>query len=53
MDLPEYSRISGLKLAGPAFADMLLVFEFLHNFGETLGFGNKIIFMQGEPNDCF
>lgn len=36
--LPEYSRISGLKLSGKAFADILMVFEFLHNFGETLGF---------------
>lgn len=36
--LPEYKRITGLKLAGKAFADILMVFEFLHNFGETLGF---------------
>ncbi|XP_059475219.1 bromodomain adjacent to zinc finger domain protein 2B-like isoform X2 [Neocloeon triangulifer] len=37
-DLPALSRITGLKLAGEAFADTLMVFEFLHNFGETLGF---------------
>ncbi|XP_046681974.1 bromodomain adjacent to zinc finger domain protein 2B isoform X3 [Homalodisca vitripennis] len=36
--LPELSRIPGLKLSGQAFADTLMVFEFLHNFGETLGF---------------
>nr|CAI5824465.1 unnamed protein product [Callosobruchus analis] len=37
-DLPEYERIPGLKMSGKAFADTLMVFEFLHNFGETLGF---------------
>lgn len=36
--LPEYERIPGLKMSGKAFADVLMVFEFLHNFGETLGF---------------
>ncbi|XP_018573491.1 bromodomain adjacent to zinc finger domain protein 2B isoform X3 [Anoplophora glabripennis] len=36
--LPEFQRISGLKLSGKAFSDVLMVFEFLHNFGETLGF---------------
>ncbi|XP_050306247.1 bromodomain adjacent to zinc finger domain protein 2B isoform X3 [Anthonomus grandis grandis] len=36
--LPEYERMPGLKLPGKAFADCLMVFEFLHNFGETLGF---------------
>nr|XP_022921301.1 bromodomain adjacent to zinc finger domain protein 2B isoform X3 [Onthophagus taurus] len=36
--LPEFTRIPGLKLPGKAFADVLMVFEFLHNFGETLGF---------------
>uniref|UniRef100_A0A1Y1JV23 Bromodomain adjacent to zinc finger domain protein 2B n=1 Tax=Photinus pyralis TaxID=7054 RepID=A0A1Y1JV23_PHOPY len=36
--LPEYQRIPGLRLSGKAFADVLMVFEFLHNFGETLGF---------------
>ncbi|KAL1513282.1 hypothetical protein ABEB36_002708 [Hypothenemus hampei] len=37
-ELPEYERIPNLKLPGKAFADTLMVFEFLHNFGETLGF---------------
>ncbi|KAI1290022.1 Bromodomain adjacent to zinc finger domain protein 2B [Halotydeus destructor] len=36
--LPTLGRISGLKLPGKAFADSLMVYEFLHNFGETLGF---------------
>ncbi|XP_033218898.1 bromodomain adjacent to zinc finger domain protein 2B-like isoform X3 [Belonocnema kinseyi] len=36
--LPEIKRIPGLKLSGKAFADIVMVFEFLHNFGETLGF---------------
>ncbi|KAK0161096.1 hypothetical protein PV327_009610 [Microctonus hyperodae] len=36
--LPELKRISGLKLSGEAFAEIVMVFEFLHNFGETLGF---------------
>lgn len=37
--LPDIKRMSGLKLSGQAFADIVMVFEFLHNFGETLGFG--------------
>lgn len=36
--LPTLNRIPGLKLPGKAFADILMVYEFLHNFGETLGF---------------
>ncbi|XP_020286645.1 bromodomain adjacent to zinc finger domain protein 2B-like [Pseudomyrmex gracilis] len=36
--LPEIKRLPGLKLPGQAFADIVMVFEFLHNFGETLGF---------------
>lgn len=36
--MPEFPRITGLKLCGKAFGDALMVFEFLHNFGETLGF---------------
>merc|ERR1712106_593799 len=36
--LPEVPRIEKLKLSGEAFANILMVFEFLHNFGETLGF---------------
>lgn len=36
--LPALNRIPGLKLSGQAFSDTLMVFEFLHNFGETLGF---------------
>ena len=37
--LPEgVKRMDGLLLAGEAFANVLMVFEFLHNFGERLGF---------------
>ena len=39
--LPELERIEKLKLSGEAFANILMVFEFLHNFGETLGFGER------------
>lgn len=39
-EIPQIPRIGGLKLAGQGFADLLMSFEFLHNFGETLGFGN-------------
>lgn len=38
IEIPQLSRIGGLKLAGQGFADLLMSFEFLHNFGETLGF---------------
>lgn len=36
--LPTLNRIPGLKLPAKAFSEILLVYEFLHNFGETLGF---------------
>uniref|UniRef100_A0A0C9RUY8 BAZ2B_1 protein n=1 Tax=Fopius arisanus TaxID=64838 RepID=A0A0C9RUY8_9HYME len=36
--LPQVKRIPRLKLSGEAFAEIVMVFEFLHNFGETLGF---------------
>lgn len=36
--LPALNRIPGLKLPAKAFSEVLLVYEFLHNFGETLGF---------------
>ncbi|CAH0404305.1 unnamed protein product [Chilo suppressalis] len=36
--LPTLNRIPGLKLPGQAFADILQVYEFIHNFGQTLGF---------------
>lgn len=42
-ELPELERIPGLKLTGQALSDLLMVFEFLHNFGETLGFGKFFI----------
>ena len=36
--LPQLKRIDGLRLSGEAFANTLMIYEFLHNFGETLGF---------------
>lgn len=36
--LPEVARLEGLRLPPEAFGNILMVFEFLHNFGETLGF---------------
>lgn len=46
IEIPPIPRIGGLKLAGQGFADLLMSFEFLHNFGETLGFGN-FFFLSG------
>lgn len=37
--LPDVPRLQGLRLPPEAFGNILMVFEFLHNFGETLGFG--------------
>lgn len=50
-DLPDFERLPGLKLTGQALADLLMVFEFLHNFGETLGFGKK--FLNRKPRMKF
>ncbi|CAH0716943.1 unnamed protein product, partial [Brenthis ino] len=36
--LPDLDRIPGLKISGQAMADLLQVYEFLHNFGQALGF---------------
>ncbi|XP_042225949.1 bromodomain adjacent to zinc finger domain protein 2B-like isoform X5 [Homarus americanus] len=36
--LPDAPRLEGLRLPPEAFGNILMVFEFLHNFGETLGF---------------
>ncbi|CAG4958104.1 unnamed protein product [Parnassius apollo] len=36
--LPTLNRIPGLKLPGQAMADLLQVYEFINNFGQTLGF---------------
>lgn len=44
--LPELNRIPGLKLSGQAFSDAIMVFEFLHNYGETLGFGKIFSFLS-------
>lgn len=39
--LPEIPRLTGLKLSGEGYANLLMVFEFIHNFGETLSFGKS------------
>ena len=44
-EFPTLERLPGLKLTGKALADLLMVFEFLHNFGETLGFGEFVTFL--------
>ncbi|XP_064644828.1 bromodomain adjacent to zinc finger domain protein 2B-like isoform X4 [Lineus longissimus] len=36
--VPELKRIKGVKLAGEALADAMMVIEFLNNFGIALGF---------------
>ncbi|XP_061381375.1 uncharacterized protein LOC116776136 isoform X2 [Danaus plexippus] len=36
--LPKLDRIPGLRIPGQAMADLLQVYEFLHNFGQALGF---------------
>lgn len=38
-EMPEIPRIPHLYLSGEAFANILMVHEFLHNFGGRLGFG--------------
>lgn len=43
-ELPDLQRIPGLKLSGQGLSDLLMFFEFIHNFGETLGFGKKNFF---------
>ena len=38
-ELPKFERITNMSLSGEAFANCLMIYEFLNNFGETLGFG--------------
>ena len=38
-DIPTFERIPNMCLSGEAFANTMMVYEFLNNFGETLGFG--------------
>lgn len=45
-EFPMLERLPGLKLTGKALSDLLMVFEFLHNFGETLGFGKYSIYLS-------
>ncbi|KAL7641995.1 UNVERIFIED_CONTAM: hypothetical protein RMT77_007869 [Armadillidium vulgare] len=36
--LPDIPPVAGMRLPPEAFGNVLMIFEFLHNFGETLGF---------------
>ena len=40
--LPELARVLGLQTPGGAFADLLMVQEFVHNFGEALDLGKDL-----------
>jgi hypothetical protein len=42
--VPDLKRIKGVKLAGEALADAMMVIEFLNNFGIALGFGKRKAF---------
>lgn len=42
-NLQTLNRIPGLKLTGKAFADLLMVYEFLHNFYECINLDKDII----------
>lgn len=35
--IPTLNRIPGLKLPAKAFSDVLMIYEFLHNFGDAIG----------------
>ena len=39
--LPTLSRVMGLEIPGGAFSDLLMVQEFVHNFGEALDLGKR------------
>ena len=42
-ELPKFARIPNMCLSGEAFANCMMIYEFLNNFGETLGFGKFFI----------
>ena len=42
-ELPKFERIPNMCLSGEAFANCMMIYEFLNNFGETLGFGKFFI----------
>ena len=41
--LPMLLRVMGLEIPGGAFADLLMVQEFVHNFGEALDLGKRTV----------
>ena len=42
--LPSLTRVKGLQVPGGAFADLLMLQEFVHNFGEALDLGKRTEF---------
>jgi len=42
--LPSLTRVKGLQVPGGAFADLLMLQEFVHNFGEALDLGTGFAF---------
>lgn len=41
--LPDIPPVAEMRLPPEAFGNVLMIFEFLHNFGETLGFGESFL----------
>ena len=39
LKIPTFERIPNMCLSAEAFSNCLMIYEFLNNFGETLGFG--------------
>ncbi|VDM39978.1 unnamed protein product [Toxocara canis] len=55
--LPQLDRIENLTVTGPAFADALMVNEFVHNFGHVLKIDKRTLptlseFVAGLQNDA-
>uniref|UniRef100_A0A915AP95 Bromodomain adjacent to zinc finger domain protein 2B n=2 Tax=Parascaris univalens TaxID=6257 RepID=A0A915AP95_PARUN len=55
--LPQLDRIDNLTVTGPAFADALMVNEFVHNFGHVLKIDKQTLptlseFVAGLQNDA-
>lgn len=50
--LPELMRVLGLQIPGGAFADLLMVQEFVHNFCDALELGKKFSSAKNWPKPC-
>lgn len=44
--LPQLPRVMGLHAPGGAFADLLMVQEFVHNFAEALDLGKRLVILE-------